>query len=405
MQEFYKKALLALVFMLVADALAAAVLVHRSYLTVNLMNRQRDGAHWRYVGRTDEGTSSVRVGDAKDDVLRFDLRVTNTATYPYASVGLELEDGKGKPALADWTKYSSVTFLAKCLPSNSLSFAVSLFDDKVSSPGRFETYRSPGTYFSCNKHGVPVSLDMTRMTIPDWWFTTMKLDLTHQGYTLDKVGKLVFGTSFNSPRLVDSHVEISELTLRGRDYRYLAALALILLAGWSAFGIWFFRAHARALIASLDSRLKKDLALVAYRQLTLEPYKDKEKATVLRFIATNYTNTELDLECVVSGTGSNRNKVNEVLKTELGMTFTSYLNKLRLTEAARLLAEKSSAAVAEIAYSVGYANVSYFNKLFKEEYGCTPKAFRSLATQQPAAAGCSAEPAAEPSSSPANAVG
>ncbi|WP_157200825.1 AraC family transcriptional regulator [Massilia sp. Root351] len=36
--------------------------------------------------------------------------------------------------------------------------------------------------------------------------------------------------------------------------------------------------------------------------------------------------------------------------------------------------------MAEIAYSVGYANVSYFNKLFKEEYGCTPKAFRSLAT-------------------------
>jgi AraC-like DNA-binding protein len=31
---------------------------------------------------------------------------------------------------------------------------------------------------------------------------------------------------------------------------------------------------------------------------------------------------------------------------------------------------------------VGYANVSYFNKLFKEEYGCTPKAFRALAEQQ-----------------------
>jgi AraC-like DNA-binding protein len=82
---------------------------------------------------------------------------------------------------------------------------------------------------------------------------------------------------------------------------------------------------------------------------------------------------------VASETGANRNKVNEVLKAELGMTFTSYLNKLRLTEAARLLAEKDGAAVAEIAYAVGYANVSYFNKLFKEEYGCTPKAFRSLA--------------------------
>ncbi|GAA4676921.1 hypothetical protein GCM10025794_22060 [Massilia kyonggiensis] len=136
------------------------------------------------------------------------------------------------------------------------------------------------------------------------------------------------------------------------------------------------------MLASVDTQLKKDLPLVAYRQLTLEPYRDKEKAAVLKFIATNYTNPELDLEGVVAATGTNRTKVNEVLKSELGMTFTSYLNKLRLTEAARLLTEKSDTTVAEIAYSVGYANVSYFNKLFKEEYGCTPKAFRTLAEQQ-----------------------
>jgi AraC-like DNA-binding protein len=121
------------------------------------------------------------------------------------------------------------------------------------------------------------------------------------------------------------------------------------------------------------------LPLVAYRQLTLEPFKDKEKAAVLRFIATNYTNPDLDLDSVVAGTGANRNKVNEVLKGELGMTFTTYLKKLRLTESARLLTETPTVTVSEVAYSVGYSNVSYFNKLFKEEYGCTPKVFKTVA--------------------------
>jgi AraC-like DNA-binding protein len=154
------------------------------------------------------------------------------------------------------------------------------------------------------------------------------------------------------------------------------------LASLILFALWFFRAHARTLAASLNVQMKKDLPLVAYRQLTAEPYQDPEKASVLKFIATNYTNPELDLESVVAGTGANRNKVNDLLKSELGLTFTGYVNKLRLTEAARLLTEKSAATVAEVAYSVGYANVSYFNKLFKEEYGCTPKAFRTLAPQQ-----------------------
>ena len=44
--------------------------------------------------------------------------------------------------------------------------------------------------------------------------------------------------------------------------------------------------------------------------------------------------------------------------------------------------------MAEIAYSVGYANVSYFNKLFKQEYGCTPKASRNVSeSDMPSASG------------------
>ena len=385
MQQFFKKALLALIGLVIADALLAFFMIYKSYLSVPLLATSRPGAGWHYITNSDVeigGTSTVGIPDRQREQLRVEFKLTEVGKYPFASAGMAMHDAKSRPALVDWSKYSDVTFLAKCKPANSMVFGISTFDPKISKVGEYLTYRSPVTYFSCNERGVPVSLDLTRLAIPDWWFYQVKLDLSHQGYDLSKVSKFVFGSSSQSPLNVDSYLEVSELMLNGRDYRYIAALVLLLLASWVAFAWAFFRAHARALTASLNSRMKKDLPLVAYRQLTLEPYKDKEKATVLRYIATNYTDTEIDLESVVSATGTNRNKVNEVLKTELGMTFTSYLNKLRLTEAARLLAEKSGAAIAEIAYSVGYSNVSYFNKLFKEEYGCTPKSFRSLATQQ-----------------------
>ncbi|KQW94149.1 AraC family transcriptional regulator [Massilia sp. Root418] len=357
--------------------------MYQSYPAFTLLPAQRESARWHYRTYSDVatgGSSSVRLHAATRERLRFDFSLTGQAPYPFVSTELVLEDRKGRQAHLDWTRYDTVTFLAKCAPAGSMIVVISTFDRKISTPGDFQTYRSPGTYFSCNEQGVPVSLDIKRFALPEWWFEKMKLDLSDRAYTLDKVAKIVFGTSATRPRNVDSYLEVTELTLRGRDYRYIAALAAVVLASWLGFAAWFLRAHARALVASVDCKIKKDLPLVAYRQLTLEPYKDKEKASVLRFIATNYTNPELDLDGVASETGANRNKVNEVLKAELGMTFTSYLNKLRLTEAARLLAEKDGAAVAEIAYAVGYANVSYFNKLFKEEYGCTPKAFRSLAT-------------------------
>jgi AraC-like DNA-binding protein len=385
MQEFYKKALLALIFLLLVDALLAIFCVYRTFPTQTLLPSHQAGSRWHYTTYSDVatgGASAVRLNDTLHDRLRFDYKLKDVAAYPFVGSELQLNDDKGREAHEDWSKFDTITFVAKCAPTASMMFEVSTFDEKFSTPGKFDTYPPPRTYFACNEQGMRVTLDLARLLIPEWWFPSMKQDLARQSYKLDKVAKVMFGTSTATPHNVDGYVEISEVTLHGRDYRYLAALAVIVLGGWVALGAWFFVAYSRALLASVDSKIKIDLPLVAYRQLTLEPYKDKEKASVLRYIASAYTDPELDLEMVVEGTGANRYKINEVLKSELGMTFTSYLNKLRLTEASRLLTEKSSAAVSEIAYLVGYANVPYFNKLFKEEYGCTPKAFRSLAAQR-----------------------
>ena len=385
MQEFYKKALLALIVLLVVDALLAVVLVYLTFPTQTLLPAHKEGSRWDFGTYSDvatDGASSVRLHDTSRDRLRFDFKLKDVAAYPFAAADLVLGQDKGRQIHEDWSKFRTVTFIAKCAPATSLMFEVSTFDEDISKPGKFETYRPPRTYFSCNEQGMSVTLDLARLLVPEWWFPAMKEDLARQGYKMDKVAKIMFGTSTATPRNVDSYVEISELTLHGRDDRYLAALVIMILGGWIAFGVWFFLAHSRALLASVESKMKTNLPLVAYRQLTLEPYKDKEKASILRYIASVYTDPKLDLEAVVEGTGANRYKINEVLKSELGMTFTSYLNKLRLSEASRLLTEKNTAAISEIAYLVGYANVPYFNKLFKEEFGCTPKSFRTLAAQQ-----------------------
>ncbi|SFV17650.1 helix-turn-helix domain-containing protein [Pseudoduganella namucuonensis] len=400
MQEFYKKALVALIFLVLTNALLACLFIYQSFLTLSVLGPYSNGDRWRYVGNTDAasgGGSSVRFDKVGDNRLAYAFSLKGTSQFPFAAAEMWRYDRKENLAQIDLSKYSTISFVAKCAPANTLMFGLNTFDDKISKPGEFLTYRSPQTYFSCNETGMPVSLDLTRLTIPDWWFGVHKSDLAHHEYDLKKVAKIAFGSTVHSPQKVDVRVEISELTAHGRDYRYIGALAVIVLASFSAFGLWFFRAHARALMASVDSNLTKDLTLVAYRQLTLEPYKDKEKGAILRYISTNYTDADLDLPGVVSATGTNRNKVNEVLRTELGMTFATYLNKLRLTEAARLLAEKNGAAVAEIAYTVGYANVPYFNKLFKEQYGCTPKAFRSLSARQHQPAATSSPEVSPPS--------
>ena len=144
------------------------------------------------------------------------------------------------------------------------------------------------------------------------------------------------------------------------------------------FFVCLVRRYVRILTFEIKERVKQDQPFIAYKKLSIEPQKDKEKSSVLRFVATEYANPDLSLEGAAAALGTNRTKINDILKEELGLTFTAYLNKLRLTEAARLLSENPDTNVSEIAYSVGYNNVSYFNKLFKHEYGCAPKTFKDL---------------------------
>jgi AraC-like DNA-binding protein len=370
MQHFYRKALGAFVLLLVADALIACFCIYRSQPSASLLPRDRTAPRWHAAAITD-GPSTVRIRDAAQQSLRFDFRLSGAVPHPWAWAALQFDGADGKPGMADLSAYSTITFLATCAPANSLILDVTVVDGGVAKPAM--------TFFSCNEKGMPVSLDLTRLAIPEWWYDAERVDIGRRSYKLDRVAKLEFGGSQYSPRDLESHVEIGDLTLHGRDDRYLVALAAILVIGWSAFGIGFFRAQSRALGATAAARLRKDLSFVAYRQLTVERFEDKETAAILRFIATRYAQSGLDPDAVAAGTGATRSKINEVLKTELGMTFAGYLKKLRLTEAARLLIDQAGATVAEIAYSVGYANSSHFNRIFKEEYGCSPREFRKLA--------------------------
>lgn len=378
---FYKKALMALLLLLLIDALVAGACIYQSYLHTSLLPAAATPLPWR-LPTTAEGRDPHTRVQVNDDSLSYDFNLSKPGDY--ASVDLHFVDGAGAPKLVDLTRYSSVELVAKCQPANALTMVIPTFDAQFSQPGKLLTYPTPVTYFACNEQGVRSKLSLAHLSIPQWWFDLLKRDISRQAFKLDQVPKIGFGISSQSPLQVDSHVEITELSLNGRDYRYIAAMVVWLAVSAVGFAVWLFLAHARALVASMNTQLKRDLPFMAYRQLTLEPYRDKEKAAVLRFIATNYANAELDLDTVATETGVNRKKINDLLKAELGMTFSAYLNKLRLTEAARLLADNGSATVAEVAYSVGYANVSYFNKLFKDEYGCTPKAFRGMTSPEDA---------------------
>lgn len=383
MQEFYNKALMGFLLLLAVTTLVSYLCLSRTYLHLPLVPAGKSDLRWRAEPTSDANRGGLSTIKIKDDQfsLSFDFTIIQRVEYPFASVELTFIDQAGKPILVDLAQYDSISFSAKCAPANTLTLFIHTFDEKVSVRGEFLTYRAPSAFFSCNEAWAPVTLDLTRLETPQWWLNMFNIKLSNQVYKLNKVARITFGSTFQSPLDTASSVQINEITLHGRDGRYMYLLGGVLVLLWGTYLFWLFRLHTQVLVRDLKDKIQKDRPLVAYQQLSVEPHRDKEKSAILRFMATEYANPDLDVETIVNAMGVNRTKVNDILKAELGFTFTTYLNKLRLAEASRLLTEKEEANVAEIAYSVGYKNVSYFNKLFKEEYGCTPKVFKSLCNQ------------------------
>ncbi len=67
--------------------------------------------------------------------------------------------------------------------------------------------------------------------------------------------------------------------------------------------------------------------------------------------------------------------LSKVIKTETGSTFQELLQKKRLHQAARLMKE-TALTITDIISAVGYDNSSFFYRVFREEFGTTPKEYR-----------------------------
>ena len=122
MQEFYKKALLTLIALLVLDALLAVVFVYRAFPTQTLLPANKDGSRWHFGTYSDVatgGVSSVRLHDTSRDRLRFDFKLRDVAAYPFVAGDMVLIDDKGRQIHEDWSKFRTMTFVAKCSPATS----------------------------------------------------------------------------------------------------------------------------------------------------------------------------------------------------------------------------------------------------------------------------------------------
>lgn len=108
-------------------------------------------------------------------------------------------------------------------------------------------------------------------------------------------------------------------------------------------------------------------------------YESQIVLEALRYIEENYQTASLNKFCEKFHLPSYY--VSRLMTQYSPYTFTKYLQRRRMLQAGYFLTE-TEMPIEQIVLEVGYENSSHFHKLFKAEYGMTPKKYRAKYYQQ-----------------------
>jgi signal transduction histidine kinase/DNA-binding response OmpR family regulator/ligand-binding sensor domain-containing protein len=126
----------------------------------------------------------------------------------------------------------------------------------------------------------------------------------------------------------------------------------------------------------LKELLRSQLLTEAPKEKVLsqdEQFLQKVKETIVA----QMSDEQLSVESLADDMGMSRVQLYRKVSALTGMAVNELIRKLRLQRAAQLLGQNWG-PVSQVAYEVGFSNLSYFSKVFKEEFGTLPSEYEGF---------------------------
>ncbi len=105
-------------------------------------------------------------------------------------------------------------------------------------------------------------------------------------------------------------------------------------------------------------------------------FSDTRIGMVIKFIKEHLTNRDISVDTLAEKACMSTSHFHKKFKNTLGVSPIDYINSEKIKFAKKLIKEKNSFQISEIAYKSGFNNVSYFNRQFKKMELMTPLKFK-----------------------------
>lgn len=110
------------------------------------------------------------------------------------------------------------------------------------------------------------------------------------------------------------------------------------------------------------------------KEITIKSSDETLMEKIMTIINQNISEPTLNVETLAQEVGLSRVHLHRKLKELTNLSPRDFIKNIRMKQAAKLLKEKKL-SISEVAYAVGYNNLSHFSSTFKETFGISPKEY------------------------------
>lgn len=311
------------------------------------------------------GNSTVLSFQQNDRELKLHYRIGDKIQYPYA--GVSFNPGTGENTFSI-TEYNYLTLDIEASRNLNINISFKSQINGITTTDN-ENSRCPLIYHLPVQQGRGLyKIDIKDFQVPKWWLQRYSLDNNRELHSeaAKQILKLGIQDNRNPPGIPYS------ITIREISFHTNPMLFQILL------GILIFLYTGVLIITKIKAgnSSKKEHPQLDHKPLEVKNYSQEELEKITTIIEDTYQKPDLSITMIGDITGIAPSKITKLIKEKYQKTFKQLINEIRIKEARRLLVE-TDRTINDIGYIVGYNNITYFNSLFKQQVGKSPKEYRN----------------------------
>ncbi len=131
---------------------------------------------------------------------------------------------------------------------------------------------------------------------------------------------------------------------------------------------------------SFVDSFKKD-SIIQPNTVIMKSLDEKFLEKAIKFTEKHIANPDLNIDMFVDHLNISRMQLYRKFAALTNMTVKEFINDLRLKRAEQIFKEKK-VSVSEVAYGVGFKDLSYFGKCFKQRFGVSPSEYNTQAMEK-----------------------